>query len=176
MGEGPESIGDKRNHLCEIARGEIIVFVDADDPSLPHRFATQLAALRANPEMMICGTSQYYCVDLLTGRAVEKNARSVWSGSLAFRKSAREDHPFDSGNECETNKFVEHYRDRTVDLRNRSLVVYTRHPFATIAPWAPIYGENEEQATRAVRELLGAQLDLYRAVVQPPRERVTPSA
>jgi GT2 family glycosyltransferase len=48
--------GESRNRLLDHARAEFVAFQDADDISLPERFARQVAALRADPVLGMCGT------------------------------------------------------------------------------------------------------------------------
>jgi glycosyltransferase involved in cell wall biosynthesis len=50
------------------ARGSLIARMDADDVALPHRFATQVAALAARPEVGVVG-SNYTAIDI-HGRAM----------------------------------------------------------------------------------------------------------
>jgi hypothetical protein len=168
INDGP--VGAARERICECAfeqlGAEFGVFVDVDDPSPRWRFAVQLAALVARPAMMICGTSRYYCVDLRTGQAVERqDPRNVKDSSLLIRRAAWRDRHFDataSMGEC--NSFLTYYRRRgqMFDL-NRHLTVYTRWPGATVAPDALLGGQSNH-ATRAVLELLGQPLlDRYRA-------------
>jgi glycosyltransferase involved in cell wall biosynthesis len=44
------------NRGCQIARGKYIARMDADDISLPERFAKQLLFMEANPKVGVCGT------------------------------------------------------------------------------------------------------------------------
>lgn len=44
------------NAGLQAAKGQFIARQDADDISLPERFARQMAYLQANPEVMVCGT------------------------------------------------------------------------------------------------------------------------
>ena len=45
------------NRGLDLARGEFVARMDADDISLPERLEKQVAFLRANPSISICGTS-----------------------------------------------------------------------------------------------------------------------
>ena len=44
------------NRGLQVARGEYIARMDADDKSVPHRFEAQLAYLEAHPQMVMCGS------------------------------------------------------------------------------------------------------------------------
>ena len=50
------------NHLIEIARGEFVARMDADDISSPERFDRQVAYLRAHPKV-VAVSSWHLCVD-----------------------------------------------------------------------------------------------------------------
>jgi len=45
------------NKGLQLAQGEYIARMDADDVSLPERFAQQVALLNSNPEVVLCGTA-----------------------------------------------------------------------------------------------------------------------
>ena len=166
LDDGPGPIGAARNRACRKATGDVIAFVDVDDPTMPGRFARQIAALDRTGAL-VCGTSLYYCVDLRTGLAVEKaSTKGVFCGSLMFMRAAFQEREFEERNTAEANSWLRHFADRSVDMHDRGLTVYTRHPFATLAPGAPLYPlETSERATVAVRELLGTTLDDYRKVI-----------
>src|SRR3954447_27071553 len=51
------ALGDKRNRLCELARGEILLHWDDDDWQAPDRIARQLEAIEASGADL-CGLAQ----------------------------------------------------------------------------------------------------------------------
>ena len=53
---------ESRNELLRASRGELVAWMDSDDVSLSHRFALQVAALDANPEV-ICVGGSVQCID-----------------------------------------------------------------------------------------------------------------
>lgn len=50
-------ISATRNEMLDMAQGEFIAVMDHDDLCLPERFARQIAVMRANPEIGVCGTA-----------------------------------------------------------------------------------------------------------------------
>jgi glycosyltransferase involved in cell wall biosynthesis len=48
-------VAARLNQGLSLARADLIARMDADDVSLPHRFATQLAHLEANPDVILLG-------------------------------------------------------------------------------------------------------------------------
>ncbi len=74
------------NHGIGQARGNVIARMDADDIALPHRFATQLAALASRPEVSVVG-SNYTAIDI-QGRTVRDIALPAASEEIRERLSA----------------------------------------------------------------------------------------
>jgi glycosyltransferase involved in cell wall biosynthesis len=68
MSSPGEGIVEALNRGIRLARGSLIARMDADDIALPHRFATQIAALAAWPEVGVVG-SNYTAIDI-QGRPV----------------------------------------------------------------------------------------------------------
>jgi glycosyltransferase involved in cell wall biosynthesis len=52
-------LGRVCNHLLSMARGEFLARMDADDISLPDRFAAELSLMRADPNLAVIGTWLY---------------------------------------------------------------------------------------------------------------------
>ncbi len=51
-----QGVGALRNQGLELARGDYLAYMDADDVSLPERLAAQVAYLDEHPEVSVCGT------------------------------------------------------------------------------------------------------------------------
>jgi glycosyltransferase involved in cell wall biosynthesis len=64
-----KNVGAKRNVACASARGEFIVHWDDDDWYPPDRISRQMAALRADRRLEICGTSTLFYYDAGMNRA-----------------------------------------------------------------------------------------------------------
>ena len=56
--ENKENLGITKslNRGLEIAKGEYVARMDADDISFPKRFETQVEYLKNNPQVIVCGT------------------------------------------------------------------------------------------------------------------------
>jgi glycosyltransferase involved in cell wall biosynthesis len=55
-----QGVGSARNHGLRESRGNLVVFLDADDRLLPHHFEASLEAFRKRPDVaFVCG--QYRC-------------------------------------------------------------------------------------------------------------------
>ncbi|HUE78397.1 MAG TPA: glycosyltransferase family 2 protein [Sphingomicrobium sp.] len=90
-------LGDKRNRLCELARGDIILHWDDDDWYAPDRIARQVAALEASGAD-ICGLDRVIFLSEDGERAWDYvyrgGGRWVCGASLAYRRSFWERHRF----------------------------------------------------------------------------------
>ena len=60
--ENPQNLGptEARNKGLEIARGNYIAVMDADDMALNHRLQTQFQFMEANPDYIACGADVYH--------------------------------------------------------------------------------------------------------------------
>ena len=56
-------ISGARNVGLAAARGQFIALMDSDDVALPHRLATQVGFLRANPDVTVCASNAIKCFD-----------------------------------------------------------------------------------------------------------------
>ena len=147
--QGKVSTGAKRNAACAAARGEIIVHWDDDDWSAPERVAVQIAAL-LDSGADICGLRDLLFYDPAANRGwryqYPPTARAwVAGGTMCYRRSLWEQHPFPDVRQGEDTQFVWSRRSLSVHaLERRDLYVATIHGGNTSAKrtsgrrWSPV--------------------------------------
>jgi glycosyltransferase involved in cell wall biosynthesis len=125
------SVGAKRNHACERARGEIIVHWDDDDWYPPSRVRVQVGAL-AERGADVCGTSILYYYDRSREQAwcYQYSGGPSWvaGNTLVYRREAWRRSPFPDVQVGEDAQFV--WRcppSRVVDLRDPGLCIAAVH-------------------------------------------------
>jgi len=105
----PLVLGDKRNLVNGLARGEILLHWDDDDWSAPDRIGRQVAVLRATgADLCGSGDQLYYRPDADRAWRYRYPRRDRWvSGStLCYRRTRWERHPFRPVPSGEDNRFV----------------------------------------------------------------------
>ena len=103
------ALGDKRNRLCELARGEIILHWDDDDWHAPDRIARQLATMDASGAD-ICGVEHVVFLsddgEQAWDYVYRGRRRWVCGGSLAYRRAFWERHRFPALRSGEDTRWV----------------------------------------------------------------------
>lgn len=127
----PLSIGAKRNLMCEHARGDIIAHWDDDDWSAAHRVSSQVSALCAS-DAAVCGLSRLWFYEPQARRAWEyvyPEGAPAWvaGGTLCYRRSLWQRHPFSDVPVGEDTRFVWSFDDPCLALADTSLYVATIH-------------------------------------------------
>jgi hypothetical protein len=102
-------LGDKRNRLCELARGEILLHWDDDDWHAPDRIARQVAAIDAHCAD-ICGLDRvtFLSDDGASAWDYVYRGRQRWvcGGSMAYRRDFWKRHPFPALRSGEDTRWV----------------------------------------------------------------------
>src|SRR5262249_36253814 len=165
------TVGAKRNFACRQARGEFIAHWDDDDWYADSRVCAQVKALLAG-SADVCGSSRMYFYAPATEQAWEycySASGPAWVGgtTLFYRKQAWERSPFPDLQVGEDSHFVCYGGGKTIcDLATSELCVAVVHAGNTSyketagAFWSPQPGERIER-------LMGADLDVYRALLGP---------
>lgn len=142
-------LGDKRNRLCELARGDVIVHWDDDDWSAPDRITRQLHALHA-ADAELCGLARVFFTTADGRQAWEYvypagSAPWVYGASLCYRKDFWSRHPFPCIGVGEDTQFVWADRcARIVAMPDNDFLVALVHPGNTStkrtqdAAWHPL--------------------------------------
>jgi glycosyltransferase involved in cell wall biosynthesis len=156
-------LGEKRNRVCEVAAGDILVHWDDDDWHAPHRLSYQVAQLEQHGAS-ICGTSRVLYFDPARRLAwmyrYPPHARP-WVLGLAYRRAAWERQRFAAVQVGEDTRFVFGAGQPLVldDHRFMAGVMHRANtsPKRTNGPcWSP-------RPLDEIKELLGPDWALYEA-------------
>lgn len=113
------TIGDKRNRMCGLAAGEIIVHWDDDDWHAPDRLSRQLAAIEATGAD-ICGLAEvpFLADDGSSAWTYRWGGRYRWvyGASLAYRRAYWRRRPFKPLRQGEDTRFLFDARDAHVHV------------------------------------------------------------
>jgi hypothetical protein len=103
------ALGEKRNRLCALARGDIILHWDDDDWHAPDRIARQIEAIDAHGAD-ICGLDRVIFLsddgEQAWDYVYRGRQRWVCGGSLAYRRAFWERHPFPALRSGEDTRWV----------------------------------------------------------------------
>jgi len=169
--DGKLTIGAKRNFACEQARGELIIHWDDDDWYPKRRTGVQVRAL-LEQGAELCGTSRVFYYDAATLQTWEyvysPGAGWVGGNTLGYRKRFWQQNHFPDLQIGEDSRFVSSANSKSIcDLADPALCVALIHPGNTSRKetggtfWQP-------QPRERIRELLGDELNFYRAINDPP--------
>jgi hypothetical protein len=93
--DSPESIGAKRNRLCQRASSEIIIHWDDDDWSDPHRITFQMEKFMASPKKVGGFNAMFYFeVAAVKAWLYENPSPYALGTSLCYLHSWWRSHPF----------------------------------------------------------------------------------
>jgi glycosyltransferase involved in cell wall biosynthesis len=124
-------MGHKLNHLCSLARGNIIVVMDDDDFYPPTRVSTAVAAFAAEPEKQIAGCSKVYMyfqdenAVYCAGPYGEGHALNC---TIAFRSSYLKNHRYDNAEVCAVERvFTRDFSEPMIQLNSRATILHMVH-------------------------------------------------
>ena len=126
------TLGEKRNRLCDLAKGDLIVHWDDDDWMAPWRLTYQVRGMSTS-QGDICGLRTLFYLDVDAGKAwryVYPEDARPWlaGGTLLYRKAFWTRHPFPRLNIGEDTRFVfGNHEARLVTLEDPTFYVALIH-------------------------------------------------
>ena len=122
------SLGDKRNAMCEVSRGDIIAHIDSDDLSAPERVSAQVNELVATGKD-ISGFHTLPFYDITTNQAYvyHLNSACVCGTSLVYRREFWRRNSFPSTDIGEDLPYTSGNRERRISSDGRQLLVALLH-------------------------------------------------
>lgn len=134
----PMTLGEKRNKLIEIAKGDILIFFDDDDYYPKDKVSECVRVLENNKNYLITGSSIMYIYfpkynDILRyGPSWHKNHATC--ATLAFKKEYYKNNKFPHFRKAEEKKFLNYYKNP----------LYQMNPFKSIL----VIGHNENTVNK----------------------------
>jgi glycosyltransferase involved in cell wall biosynthesis len=122
------SLGDKRNAMCEEARGEIIAHVDSDDLSAPNRVYEQVKSLFIGmTDISGFHTLPFYDISTGTAYLYHLNKACVCGTSLMYRREFWLTHPFPTADIGEDLPYTGGNPKHRISSDGRGLLVALLH-------------------------------------------------
>jgi O-antigen biosynthesis protein len=111
------SIGEKRNAMCEEAKGDLIAHWDDDDWQSPRRLSTQIEAMRAQGAQL-CGVDRLVFHDGKDRAWLFQTVRKPWlaGGTLVYERSLWQERPFTKVSNGEDVAFIDAAHKRGVKI------------------------------------------------------------
>ena len=149
---GQVPLGRKRNLCHQTGTGEIFLYMDDDDYYPPTRISHAVAALMANPNKLIAGSSALpmYFVDRdqvwILGPYGQNHATAA---TFAFRRALLERTSYDETARCsEERHFLQGYTIPMVQLESRQTILAMAHPGNTYDKRQLISGPSRQNVRR----------------------------
>jgi len=124
-------MGYKLNHLCLLARGDIIVVMDDDDFYPPTRVSTAVAAFAAEPEKLIAGCSKVYMYfqdENAVYCAGPYDDNHALNCTIAFQSSYLKNHRYDDAEVCAVERVFTHdFSEPMIQLDSKKTILHMVH-------------------------------------------------
>ena len=124
-------IGEKRNKLNALAKGDMIVCMDDDDYYPPERVKHVVFKLVQNPKINICGSSEiymYYTDNQTIYRIGPYHQNHATNGTMGYRRSYFDTHKYDEYvTHAEETSFLNGYKEPMVQLDPLKVMLVMSH-------------------------------------------------
>lgn len=163
------TIGEKRNKLNELARGDIIVAIDDDDFYFPERVMSAVTALNSNPTIDLAGSSEVYMYFTRTKEIYKAGPYfqgHATNGTMAWRKRYALSRLYDETVVfAEEKSFLEDYKNPLVQLNPMECMIVMCHTENTFDKSILLKKDTNPFIRKTTLELSdlikGDMLDLY---------------
>ena len=125
------TIGEKRNHLNDEAKGSIIIAMDDDDYYPPERVSHVVTRFANHKDINLAGSSEiymYYSDVKQIYKLGPYNANHATNGTMAWRKSYANEHRYDDTvTHAEERSFLEDYKHKMIQLDPFKVMLVMSH-------------------------------------------------
>lgn len=125
------NIGEKRNMLNKLAKGDILVCMDDDDYYCPERVSHVVEQFQKNPKLDIAGSTVLYMYYVKQKEIIKLgpyNEKHATNGTMAWRRSYADTHLYDENlTFAEEKSFLENYKHSIIQLDPRKVMLVMSH-------------------------------------------------
>ena len=128
------SLGEKRNKLCELSKGEILIFMD-DDDFYPFDKVSECVNVLNNNDVEITGSSIMYVYFTKQNKILKygpygKNHATC--ATFAFKRSYFDNNKFPNVNKAEEKKFLNNYKTNVFQMNELKSILVIAHNNNTV--------------------------------------------
>ena len=131
---GKISLGNKRNKLCELAKGEILIFMD-DDDFYPFDKVSECVKVLNNTKKLITGSSIMYVYFIKYNKILKYGPYGIFhatSATFAFKKKYIENNKFADLPKAEERSFLNNYKNELVQMDSLKSILVIAHNTNTV--------------------------------------------
>lgn len=125
------NIGEKRNMLNKLAKGDILVCMDDDDYYCPERVSHVVEQFQKNPKLDLAGSTilyMYYVKHQEIIKLGPYNEKHATNGTMAWRRRYSDTHLYDENlTYAEEKSFLENYKHTIIQLDPRKVMLVMSH-------------------------------------------------
>ena len=128
------TLGEKRNKLCENAKGDIIVFMD-DDDFYPKDKVSECVNVLDNSNYLVTGSSimfVFYTKHNVIYKFGPYGKYHSTCGTLAFKKKYIDENKFPSVNKAEEKQFLKNFRNPLIQMNPYKAILVIAHENNTV--------------------------------------------
>ncbi len=128
------SLGEKRNKLCENAKGDIIIFMD-DDDYYPSDKVNECVSELNNSEYLVAGSSimfVFYTKFNIIYRFGPYGKYHSTCGTLAFKKEYFNNNKFPDVNKAEEKLFLQKFKSPLIQMNPYKAILVIAHDTNTV--------------------------------------------
>jgi len=126
-----KTLGEKRNHLNQVARGDIVVALDDDDFYFPERISAAVSALQKSPTIDLAGSSKVFMFFTDTKEIYMIGPyfpNHATNGTMAWRRRYAMSRRYDETVAfAEEKSFLEDYKNPLVQLDPMKVMLVMSH-------------------------------------------------
>ena len=128
------SLGEKRNKLCELSKGEILIFMD-DDDFYPFDKVSECVKVLENNNIDVTGSSIMYVYFIKQNKILKygpfgKNHATC--ATFAFKRSYFNDNKFPHVNKAEEKAFLNNYKTKVFQMNELKSILVIAHNNNTV--------------------------------------------
>ncbi len=128
------SLGNKRNKLCELAKGEILIFMD-DDDFYPIEKVSECVKILNNSKILITGSSVMYVYFTKYNKILKYGPYGIFHatcGTFAFKKKYIENNKFLDLQKAEERSFLNNYKNELIQMNSLKSILVIAHSENTV--------------------------------------------
>ena len=128
------SLGNKRNKLCELAKGDILIFMD-DDDFYPFNKVSECVNVLNKSKILITGSSVMYVYFTKYKKILKYGPNGLFHATnktIAFKKEYFQNNKFADLQKAEERSFLNNYKNELIQMDSFKSILVIAHDTNTV--------------------------------------------